>query len=273
MSASLKFALISVFFCISHLFHAQFMFEYAPNSIPVTVVSHELENPFGGGLNYAQVGELDFDYDGDLDLVVFDRTNHNIRVFENREVGAVRQYVQNYNASQYFPAEVRYRLFFADYDLDGKNDLFTYGVGGIAVYRNVGDAGTGLQWELVKPFLKTDYNGFQSNLYVSSSDIPAIIDVDNDSDLDVLTFGINGQHVEYHQNQSMELYGIPDSLVFIMKNQCWGLFSEDMNTNSILLNDNSAPCTSGNVPNPMKSFDGKSATRHAGSTVLALDYD
>lgn len=60
---------------------------------------------------------------------------------------------------------------------------------------------------------------------MSSSDIPALVDVEGDGDLDILTYHISGEHLEYHQNQSMELYGIPDSLEFVLKNQCWGRIS------------------------------------------------
>ncbi len=265
----------------SQAIYAQFSFEYQPDGVPVNVTGNTLSNPYGGGFNYVQVSDLDYDYDGDMDLVVFDRTSDNIRLFENVLDGTTRHYRQVYNASQLFPEDLRYRVFLTDYDQDGENDLFTYGIGGIKVYKNTGDAANGLQWQLFKTLLKSDYSGTYTNLYVSSSDIPAIVDVDYDGDLDVLTFGISGQHLEYHQNQSMELYGIPDSLEFVLVNQCWGKFGEDLNNNTILLNDNSAPCTSGNVPNPQRvtgpsgeqSDPNAELNRHAGSTVLALDYD
>ncbi len=259
--------------CNYNFLNAQLGFEYAPNNIAINSPGN-LTNAFGGGFNYAQVSELDIDYDGDMDLVVFDRTNNNIRVYEQIVVATVKKYRQLYNSRFLFPTDIFYRLYFADYDGDGKNDLFTSSIGGIAVYKNTGDAVNGLQWQLTKDFILTDYFGTLTNLYVPSSDIPAIIDVDNDGDLDVLTFGINGTHVEYHQNQSRELYGHSDSLIFELKNNCWGLFGEDLSTNVIILNDNSTDCTSGNVPNPLKiNYTNQKEGLHAGSTVLALDYD
>ena len=60
---------------------------------------------------------------------------------------------------------------------------------------------------------------------------------------------------------------IPDSLIFEQRNECWGKFAEDANTNTIYLNDPNFPCTGGNIGNPIKS------TRHAGATTLALDID
>ena len=43
-------------------------------------------------------------------------------------------------------------------------------------------------------------------------------DVDFDGDIDVLTFHISGEYLQYHQNQSQELYGHSDSLIFKLKN-------------------------------------------------------
>lgn len=265
---------------ISNL-NAQFNFEYS-DSILVKNGSDTLKHAWSGGLNYSQFSEIDFDFDGEMDLLVFDRSSNNIRVFLQEEVNGIKKYVFEYKAHTSFPADIRYRLTTADYDNDGRMDLFVYGIGGIKVYRNVGDVTNGLQWVVAKNLLYSDYNGSNLNLYVSSADIPAIVDVDGDGDLDVLTFHIGGEHLQYHQNQSMELYGIPDSLEFILKNECWGGFREDINTSSVYLNDTSSPCTSGNVPNPEFPTNENNDSllkpteqqpKHSGSTVLALDYD
>lgn len=259
---------------------AQFNFEFS-DSIPVKIGSDTLKLAWSGGLNYSQFSDFDFDYDGDLDLFVFDRSSDNIRVFLQETIDGTVQYKLKYNAQNAFPADVRYRAHLVDYDNDGRKDLFTYGIGGIKVYRNVGDATNGLQWVVAKTLLYSDYWGSQLNLYVSSADIPAIIDVDFDGDIDVLTFHIGGEHLQYHQNQSMELYGVPDSLEFVLKNECWGGFKEDLNTSSLYLNDTSSECTTGNVPGaqltpadqPENKKPNGAEPKHSGSTVLALDID
>ena len=260
--------------------NAQFNFEYS-DSIPVKVGNDTLTFPWAGGLNYSQFSDIDFDFDGDLDLFIFDRSSDNIRVFLQESIAGVKQYKLKYNAQISFPTDIRYRATFVDYNNDGKNDLFAYGIGGIKVYRNIGDATNGLQWEVAKNLLYSDHGNANLNLYVSSADIPAIVDVDNDGDIDVLSFHIGGEHLQYHQNQSMELYGVPDSLEFVLKNECWGKFREDINTSTVYLNDNSAICSTGNVPgaelNPLdildKSKPSEDLPKHSGSTVLAIDID
>lgn len=230
-----------------------------------------LQLPTAGGLNYAQFSDMDIDFDGDLDLVVFDRTSNNVRVFRNVLEGSTRRYKLIQKSYLLFPGDLNYRLQLYDYDGDGKKDLFTHGIGGIKVYRNTGSASLGLAWTLATEQIRSDYEGDDNNLYVASSDVPALVDVDGDGDMDILTFNIGGQHMEYHQNQSQELYGHSDSLVFELKNKCWGKFGEDMNNASIVLNDTAAVCNTSNVSNPEFRDTPAKGGAHSGSTVLALD--
>ena len=247
-------------------------FEFDPNPI-VKVGTQPLSNPWAGGINFGQFSALDYDFDGDDDLIVFDRSGDEWVLFENTN----SNYTYVYNSAPFFPQDARYRSAFADYDGDGKNDLFTYGIGGIKVYKNTGSMVTGLSWTLVSNLLMTDYLGSMTNLYVSSSDIPAYVDVEGDGDLDVLTFHLGGERIEYHQNQSMELYGHADSLIFVLKNECWGRFREDPNNNNVFLNDQSSPCFNGNIPNPQIGTVPDKPTifteeiKHSGSTLLAID--
>lgn len=270
----------SIAFCLSiltHSFWAQFDFDFN-DSIPVKIGTNDLSLAWAGGLNYVQISDIDIDFDGDLDLFLFDRSKDNIRVLEQYDDGT-KKYRSLKNAQNHFPSDLKNRVALLDYNLDGKNDIFAYGIGGVKVYKNTGNAFTGLTWELVTDLIYSDYDGDFSNLYVSSADIPAYIDVDFDNDIDILTFNVAGDHLEYHQNQSQELFGHSDSLIFILKNRCWGKFTEDAITGDITLNAQDGSCTSGNVPNPQlrpNDYVLKSETeltRHAGSTILGIDYD
>jgi len=107
-----------------------------------------------------------------------------------------------------------------------------------------------------------------TNLYVSKVDLPDINDIDGDGDLDVLTFGVFGGRVEYHKNLSVENGYNSDSLIFELKNACWGHFLETgFNTNTCLLFD-----TCNNVSNPETPILNNTKSRkHSGSSVLSLD--
>jgi hypothetical protein len=233
------------------------------DSIPVEFEGEILQNPWAGGLNSPQFSALDLNGDGREDLVVFERDFYGIvKPFLNNgsTTGPAYTYAPFYRHA--FPAMSNWALW-ADYNCDGKADLFTDVPFGIAVYRNDYQPASGLRFTRVSALLKSETPDGQETLYAASPDIPAITDVDLDGDLDILVFGILGSSVEYHKNLSMENYGECDHLEFELKNRCWGYFSENDNTNGITLYDT---CPE-NVPDPEKSV------RHAGSTVLALDLD
>lgn len=274
-----KISILFFFVVLSKTAFNQFQFNFN-DSISIQLAGNELKYPWFGGLNYAQFSEIDFDFDGDMDLFIFDRSRDNIRILEQIEENGIKKYKNLPNARLYFPNDLRHRVALVDYNSDGKNDIFTYGIGGVKVYKNTGNSLNGLSWELVTDLLYSDYNGDYNNLYISSSDIPAYIDVDFDGDIDILTFEISGERIEYHQNQSRELYGHSDSLIYVLKNRCWGRFTEDAITSDIVLNSTINECNGGNVPNPKSTENNETIetskdqiNRHAGSTILALDID
>lgn len=248
------------------------------SSIPVIELGDTLENPWAGGLNHVQISDFDVDLDGDLDLFIFDISSNNIRVLTQELINGIPSYKFLYSAAELFPSDIIYKGVMIDYDNDGRKDLWTSGISGLKVYRNVSDQVNGLQWQLQEDLIYSQYASNYSPLLVSLSDMPAITDVDFDGDIDILTFHSGGEVVEYHQNQSMELYGIPDSLIFEQKNECWGLFRESSLNNSLTLNDQSFPCMGGNIPNPQRIGNASPSIEltqkvHAGSSLLAIDLD
>lgn len=253
---------------------AQFGFDRS-YSIPVDQEGTPLKFPWAGGMDYCQFSNIDLDFDGDLDLFVFDRTCDKIMTFiQEGEAGEVNfQYAPEYE--EQFPENLVNWALLVDYDCDGLPDIFTSTLGGSKVFRNTGDAGSGHSFELIDPLLRTTIYGGETYMYFSSADIPAIVDVDGDSDMDVLAFGVLGQTVEYHKNLSMELYGVCDSLEFETKNICWGRFQENGASNEVTLWDTTDyPCRGVDFDDPEfveRPVD--AADRHAGSTVLALDLD
>jgi hypothetical protein len=148
-----------------------------------------------------------------------------------------------------------------DYNNDGKEDIFTYSNGGIKVYKNYST--TSLFFKLVKDPILSSYNGSYTNLFCLSEDFPAIADIDNDGDLDILNFWVLGKYVNYHKNLSIEKYGIPDSLDFELTDESWGCFAESEASNVLKLdscyNGTKSSTGIGNIP------------KHSGSTLLAAD--
>ena len=234
-------------------------------SVQVSDVSKS-EFPFAwaGGMNSCQYNEIDINLDGILDLLVFDRVGDRLMPFINGGLSNTIDYTYAPEFISLFPQFYSW-VIFRDYDADGLMDIFTYSkeYPGMIVYRNISQ--NELKFELVVyPYLTSFQGGGEVNILVTDVDFPGIDDIDGDGDLDILTFWGLGSFVEYHQNQSMELYGIPDSLVYIEVSQCWGRFAENEEGNEIYLDT----CMTGS--NNLLKPEGE---RHTGSTFLLIDLD
>ena len=221
------------------------------------------QNTWVGGLNACQFGRMDLDNDGRKDLLAFDRHGDRLMCFLNKGVdGEIRyEYTTAYDAA--FPKLNDWAVF-ADYDGDGKEDVFTFSKGwaGIKVYRNVStSAHLAFQW-VVSPFLTSFQGGGEVNVLATEADYPAIVDLDGDGDLDILTFGVLGNFIEKHRNLSMERYGCRDSLVFERTNLCWGRVAESEEDNLMYLDT----CLFGK--GMIVAADG---FRHRGATVTVRD--
>ena len=223
--------------------------------LPVNNTSNQnIPNPWSGGLNACQISEIDLNLDGTKDLFVFERTGNRILPFINNNISNTISYHYESAHINAFPPLSDWALL-VDYNADGKEDLFTYNGGKVKVYLNTSTS-TQLEFTHLSNQLITDYSGSPFQLYVSRVDIPAITDVDNDGDIDILTFQSLGGYIEFHENLSMDLYGHADSLIFTMTDPCWGDVYEGLNTYT--LNDCNTPVTN---------------LRHTGSSILAIDVD
>ena len=263
-------------FCAPVSTFAQFGFE-REFDIPVTKLSAIQEMPWVGGMDYCQFSNIDLDFDGVKDLFVLDRTCDKVLTFiQNGAVGtADYEYAPQYEAL--FPEDLRDWCLLVDYNCDGLEDIFTYTIGGCRVFVNTGNITDGHEFTLASPILKTTLWTL-GYMYFNSIDVPWFGDVDGDTDVDVLSFGVLGTAIEYHRNMSMENYGVCDSLEFITKNECWGRFRESGATNAVTLWDtNFYPCD-GTIPGPEIGepyHPGMIVTtdRHSGSSVVAFDSD
>ena len=225
-----------------------------------------LRYPWAGGLNSCQFGKIDLDLDGIDDLVVFDRHGNRVLPFINNGSPGLEGYSCQCEYAALLP-ELHDWVIFADYDRDGKQDIFTYSLGGIRVFRNISDSV--LEFKLVTNLLKSFYYTGYVGLLLTPVDYPAIADIDGDGDLDILTFFGLGSYIEFHKNLSNEKYGTSDSLDYKLSDHCWGNFKESEGSNSITL-DIACPYKNTNVPG-LSCME--SPPKHTGSTMLATDLD
>uniref|UniRef100_UPI00359486F8 FG-GAP repeat domain-containing protein n=1 Tax=Aquiflexum sp. TaxID=1872584 RepID=UPI00359486F8 len=179
-----------------------------------------LSMPFAGGINAAQIQTLDVNGDGSEEYIVWDINSRMLNVFREIENGGFEHLPQ---VSYFFPSDISGFLVLADFDGDGRKDLFTGSPFGIKAYRNITSATSStLEWEEAQPFLRLD-NG--SNVTANSLDIPLITDIDGDGDLDILTFNFaTGDYLELYNNTSIERKGVADIDGFASAQIRWGRF-------------------------------------------------
>lgn len=238
--------------------NAQNWYYYNP---PVLSGTDTLNLAWTGGLNNPIFSNIDLNFDGKQDLIVFEKAGKKILPFINQgNTGSTHwEYAPGYANS--FPEEVATWILLKDFSCDGLPDLFIgNSTGRIKCYKNTSPIGGPLQFTLYANSLKTKYPFF-TDLSYTITDLPALIDVDGDSDLDFLTFGGISTTVEWHRNYAMENYSRCDTFDFALESDCWGHFAENQFNNNVTLN---ISC---------KGITGSPKTLHSGSTLLALDAD
>lgn len=244
------------------------------DSIPVIHGTDTLDFPWVGGLNSPQIGHVYMDGDTFPDLVIFDRgyyatsrflSGHKILTFINNGIPGDAKYTYAPEYEEWFPA-INHWMLMRDFNCDGINDIVTYAdtsfnriwlytgarSGGRITYTNTG-------------WFKSD-QGY--DIPSKLNDIPAILDVNGDGDLDILMFeNWTGAVVQYFENKSVENGGsCGDSLTFSIVTNCWGGFEESPLTNQIKFNQ---PCLFPLLP----VNEGPGESRHVEGTLVDLDVD
>ncbi len=222
-----------------------------------------------GGVDNAQFGEIDINNDKDLDLILFDRAGDVILPFlYNTKFGSY-SYAPQYKSK--FPP-VRDWVILKDFNGDGLIDIFS------SSFNTEGPAGIELHKAIMGPggieFEKFDMGKFYKIIYFSTgngdtqipvdySDIPTIVDIDGDSDLDILTYEPGNNRVSLFTNVTHERGYSKDTLAFILTDRCYGRFVESGFTAEITLSGSPDTCAG--------QFTSSNTTRHSGSTVLNVD--
>ncbi len=217
------------------------------NGVKVIQNGDSLLNAWAGGVNYGQVNTIDLDLDNIDDVLIFDRNTRQVLPF--LRVGNSYKYAPQYAGA--FPKALSWMLL-RDYNCDGKKDIF-FNIGSdVRVWKNTSTSKLSFQDMTPNAPLQTIYSSSTStnNLFITSADIPGIADIDQDGDMDIVTFENGGVIMEFHENRAN------CGLDFKVKERCWGHFIESGIYRSVALNS----CT------PFKK-----KTLHTGSTILLLD--
>ena len=196
----------------------------------VSVAGKPLLNPWVGGLNTTQYSTMRLNDDARDDLVVFDRSTSKVSTFLAIDApsgtGVVWKYAPEYEAA--FPKTLYSWLLLVDYDGDGRKDLFASVNSGVWVYHNDSQNGQVTFTLAVGPLKTVGLSTFEIPIYVSSTDIPAITDYDDDGDVDIITFDAGGNLIAFQQNMSVEQTGKKGGLIFKRTgDQCWGHFRKE----------------------------------------------
>ncbi|HAZ25146.1 MAG TPA: hypothetical protein DCY95_11440, partial [Algoriphagus sp.] len=122
------------------------------------------------GINSAQIQTIDLTNDGKDEWVVWDINSRILSVFEKNG----EDFIHKPELTYLFPTDISGFLVLADFDQDGKKDLFTSTPLGIKVYKN-SSTGNQVSWTLAQNFLRLDGAG---NIPANNLDTPLIQDLD-----------------------------------------------------------------------------------------------
>jgi len=262
-----KYIFIALFAFLTKISVGQLL--VARDTITVIENNYVLKMPWANGINSSNVSNMDLNYDGKKDVVIFDKVTQfsvgRFRCFINVGAAGQTKYISDPDLSYRFPQVSNWAVCL-DYNCDGKEDLFCSVNGSISVYKNIGNASTGVNFVLVKSVIESDFNPFGTPsigpLYASTIGVPGLADLDGDGDIDILTFSAQGSYVEHHKNMSKELYNHCDSLIYEQASSCWGKITEQ----SCVVSFNQCPLKP--LIDQITPNDGR---RHAGSCLMCID--
>ncbi len=232
-----------------------------------------LANPFVGGFDSPQFNQTDFDNDGDLDMLVFDKPGNvfSVFLFDNGD------YNYAYDLNVHFLG-LRKWVRFYDYNQDGVEDIFTcpsvQSLDGVEIWTGKRN-GNVINYELFKfdlprgDVLQHPWLDSTIPVFVSAGDLPSIDDVDGDGDVDLLAFDNGGSYLRYYRNYAVERGLGLDTFDMEVEESCFGRFFENSFSQDITLSANMDECATG-----LKEEDEEELkVLHAGSTVTSFDVD
>ncbi|XZF13948.1 FG-GAP-like repeat-containing protein [Chitinophagaceae bacterium MMS25-I14] len=204
------------------------------SSIHVYASNREKVLAWCGGINNPQPALADLDHDGKNDLIIFEssyppqvKTFKNFGAAGNPDYRYAPSYVSNFPAVSGF-------LKMVDYNRDDIPDLETNGGGIFSLYRGRYNAQNQLQFDFYKKLFYFWQGSGWINAYVSPADVPDIVDIDNDGDLDFLAYSNYGTIISYYKNLQVEDSLPTDSVRVCLQDNCWGKSYQTFNRTQIV---------------------------------------
>ena len=243
--------------------------DFSPFYCDVQCHGENILNPFTGGFLTPQFSTIDFDDDGDQDLFVFDRAGDVPMIFLNED----GTYVYHPENKAEFRGVYNWALM-RDLNKDRISDIFFAADSVAGVEVKLGRRINGeLSFQDVE-FANYQYNALnfpfsnsRSNIYVASTDIPAINDVDKDGDLDIVSFDTGGSQITFYRNMTVER-GLPlEALEFEYEEDCYGGLIESEFTQDLFLSEVQGECGDGLKEESNESIK----ALHSGSTLVSYD--
>ena len=230
------------------------------------------ENAWTGGMETPQYASIDVNQDNRQDVIVFDNQAERFLVFLNTdqfgEDSAHLVYAPRWN-ELFKDCGCRDWVVFADYSCDGLPDLFCRTqTAEVSVFRQETVGSDSIRFTNTIPAVRVQRTTTEPFLAVAATDIPALVDVDHDGDLDFFAFGVGSNFIEFAKNEAMERLGRCDTLVYRVETSCWGFFRESDEDNTAFVADTTLNC-----PIPADEIPRSRAIKHVGSTTLLLDLD
>lgn len=245
---------------------------YERNDSAVVIANmHQKSMPWCGGVNNPQFATGDLNNDGKADLVIFERFSYQVKTFINTGTTGNPVYVYAPKYALNFPRINEY-LKLEDYNRDGIPDLLHKGDGGylpgVYAYRGYYNADNELCFNLYKALsYDNDLSAVPPvQVNVNNADIPAMVDIDGDGDLDIVSYSSLGNNLFFYKNYQAEMALPTDSIVIKLRDKCWGKVSQNTVHRPHILQFS---CEADNSTLLLKP----GADRHGNNAVCLLDAD
>ncbi|MDC1395696.1 FG-GAP-like repeat-containing protein, partial [Bacteroidia bacterium] len=188
-----------------------------------------LKLALAGGVNQPQFSNMDFNKDGKLDLLVFDRSGNKVLTFISESVGGSTAYKYDPSYEEFFPKALEF-MTMKDYNDDGKPDLWFYDGDSVNLMQN--QSVTNPDFKFIDKLFALDkvnyvpFNPYKKLAQINGS-LPAIVDIDGDKDIDYISsLNLNGSDMIFNCNKSSEENVPLEEIGYTIVDKCFGGISE-----------------------------------------------